>query len=116
MTTAEFRKLALQLPEAVEAAHMNHPDFRVGGKIFASLGPPRSGWGMVKLTPQQQQSFIRSSPKAFEPCQGAWGRGGATYVCLAAAGKAVVRDALTAAWLNVAPRRLIDAETRSEPQ
>lgn len=115
MTPSDFRKLALQLPEAVESAHMNHPDFRVGGRIFASLGPPRSGWGMVKLTPQQQQSFIRSSPEAFAPCQGAWGRRGATHVRLAAAGRAVVRDALTAAWLNTAPKRLIEAQTRSEP-
>src|ERR1700740_1614505 len=54
MTAEEFRKMALSLPEASEAAHMGHPDFRVGGKIFATLSPPGQGWAMVKLTPEQQ--------------------------------------------------------------
>lgn len=61
MTVNQFRKLALALPEAVEASHMDHPDFRVGGKIFATIGP-KDEWGMVKLTPEQQQSFVRTDP------------------------------------------------------
>src|SRR2546426_5700970 len=78
MTAREFRTIALSLPQASEAAHMGHPDFRVGGRIFATLGYPRSGWGMVKLTPEQQELFVRAQPLAFAPVKGAWGRAGAT--------------------------------------
>ncbi len=81
MTTDEFRKLALEIPTAVERSHMNHPDFRVAGKIFASLGVPDKNWGMVKLTPEQQRRFIGKVPKVFKPCSGAWGRGGC-HECL----------------------------------
>jgi YjbR len=72
MTAAEFRRIALSLPEAEERAHMDHPDFRVGGKIFATLGYPDKGWGMVKLFPDQQQEVMKSQPKAFVPAAGAW--------------------------------------------
>jgi hypothetical protein len=65
MTTGEFRKMALEIPAAVERSHMNHPDFRVAGKIFASLGAPDESWGMVKLTPEQQREFIQKEPKIF---------------------------------------------------
>ena len=82
MTADEFRSLALELPEATEEEHMNHPDFRVGGKIFATLGPDEV-WGMVKLTPQQQASYLGTEPDVFGPASGAWGRGGATIVQLA---------------------------------
>ena len=102
MTANELRHLALGFPGASESAHMNHPDFRLGGKIFASLGYPGEGWGMVKLTPAQQESLIRQSPKAFVPCAGAWGRAGSTSVELALVSKSVVRAALEAAWKNVA--------------
>jgi hypothetical protein len=66
MTADEFRKMALEIPGAVERSHMNHPDFRVAGKIFASLGVPGENWGMVKLTPEQQRAFINKAPKIFE--------------------------------------------------
>jgi hypothetical protein len=66
MTADEFRNMALDFPEAVEAAHMDHPDFRVRGKIFATLGPDEK-WGMVKLTPDQQASFLRTEPAIFRP-------------------------------------------------
>ncbi len=105
MTADRFRKLALSLPETVERAHMNHPDFRVGGKIFATL-TPNGDKGMVKLTPEQQEEAMRSEPQVFEPCAGAWGRQGCTYVLLAAATEADVRPALLAAWRNTAPKRL----------
>ena len=78
MTAEEFRKMALSLPETSEAAHMGHPDFRVGGKIFATLSPPGQGWAMVKLTPDQQESFVQAEPKVFAPFNGAWGRDGTT--------------------------------------
>lgn len=105
MTADEFRKLALDLPEVVEASHMNHPDFRVGGKIFATLWPD-DHWGMVKLTPEQQTMFARSEPKIFEPIKGGWGRRGATKVLLHAAKKSSVKKALIAAWLNTAPKKI----------
>src|SRR5215475_2534011 len=98
MTTDEFRALALALPEAIESAHMNHPDFRVGGKIFATLpyGDEKE-LGMVKLTPDQQAEFVRAEPDTFQAVKGGWGRGGATFVHLPAADKSSVRQALRAA-------------------
>ena len=107
MTAAEFRRMALGFPEATEGAHMDHPDFRVGGKIFATLGYPESGVGMVKLFPDQQKDLVRAEPEAFTPVNGLWGRRGATYVRLNAARKASVRRALAAAWRNTAPRKLV---------
>ena len=80
---------------------MNHPDFRIGGKIFATLGYPDEGWGMVKLTPEQQRSFVKQAPNVFNHCSGLWGRRGATNVYLASAKKALLHAALDAAWRNV---------------
>lgn len=107
MTAEEFRKLALSLPEASEGAHMGHPDFRVVGKIFATLSPPGQGWAMVKLTPQQQESFVQAEPKVFTPFNGAWGRAGATKVQLRTAKKKSLRAALVFAWRDKAPGRLV---------
>jgi len=106
MTGEEFRRLALSLPKTSEAAHMGHPDFRVGGKIFATLGPGEV-WGMVKLTSEQQLLFVRTEPDVFRPFNGAWGRRGCTKVCLEAATDPAVRQALLAAWRNTAPKRLV---------
>ena len=106
MTADEFRSLALGLPEASEGAHMGHADFRVRGKIFATLGPDED-WGMVKLTPTEQASFVRTEPDVFEPIKGAWGRRGCTKVTLAAAEELTVRHALIAAWRSTAPKRLV---------
>ena len=80
---------------------MHHPDFRVFGKIFASLGVPDENWGMVKLTPEQQRAFIEKAPDVFKPCSGAWGREGYTNVYLASAKASMVRVALDAAAKNV---------------
>jgi hypothetical protein len=104
MTTEEFREIALEIPTAVEMSHMNHPDFRVAGKIFASLGAPDENWGMVKLTPEQQRAFIKKAPTVFRPCSGAWGRQGATNVYLASAKATIVRAALETAAKNVVAR------------
>ena len=101
MTAEAFRKMALALPGAVESAHMNHPDFRVAGKIFASLGYPDEDWGMVKLTPEQQRSFTQKAPAMFHPCRGVWGQRGATNVHLASARKSVLKATLEAAFTNV---------------
>ena len=106
MTPNEFRELALSLPEAIESAHMRHPDFRAGGKIFATLGYPDENSAMVKLSADDQKEFVRTSPGVFTPVKGAWGRQGATTVYLPAATTRIVRDALTAAWSKAAPKRL----------
>ena len=106
MTANEFRSLAISLTEASEDSHMHHPDFRVRGKIFATLGPDED-WGMVKLTTDDQASFIRASPNVFRPASGAWGRWGCTIVQLSDADAAMVREALIAAWRNTAPKRLV---------
>jgi hypothetical protein len=106
MTTNDFRELALSFPEAVESAHMCHPDFRVGGKIFATLGYPNKDSATVKLMREEQKEFVRSDPGVFKPVKGAWGRQGSTNVYLPAAKIDIVREALTAAWRNTAPKRL----------
>ena|SRR5688572_11961111 len=101
MTIEEFRVAALKVPGAIEAAHMDHPDFRVNGKIFASLGYPDDGWGMVKLTPTQQRTFMKEAPRIFSPCAGAWGKAGATSVHLALIKKRILGKALNAAAQNI---------------
>ena len=106
MTPNEFRELALSFPEAIESAHMRHPDFRVGGRIFATLGYPNKDSAMVKLPRDEQKEFVRSSPDVFTTVKGAWGRQGATNIYLPAATLNIVREALTAAWRNTAPKRL----------
>jgi hypothetical protein len=108
MTPDGFRRLALGMPEASEVGHMGHPDFRVRGKIFATLGYPDKGWGMVKLTPEQQEAFVDAEPEVFAPVKGGWGRRGATIVRLRPAKTRSVRVALAVAWRNVAPRSLAD--------
>lgn len=108
MTPDSFRRIALSMPEASESAHMGHPDFRVNGKIFATLSPPGKGWGMVKLKPEQQQQLVAAQPDVFAPCQGAWGRQGCTYVQLRKVNRATLRNAMVAAWRNTAPKRLVD--------
>jgi len=106
MTSNEFRELVLSFPEAIESAHMHHPDFRVGGKIFATLGYPDEDSAMVKLPRDKQREFVRSNPGVFKSVKGAWGRQGSTTIYLPAANIDIVREALTAAWRNTAPKRL----------
>jgi hypothetical protein len=106
LTANDFRRLALALPETTEHKHMDHPDFRVSGKIFATLGYPDKAWGMVKLTPEQQHYFSKDYPDVFVPAKGAWGRRGATTVHLKAIGKKTLQKAIAAAWRNTAPKRL----------
>ena len=106
MTPDDFHRIALGLPGAMESAHMGHADFRVARKVFATLGYPDDGWGMVKLTPAQQDEFVQEAPTSFVPVKGAWGRRGGTNVLLATAGRTILERALTLAWRNVAPKRL----------
>jgi hypothetical protein len=107
MTPDDFRKLALSLPEATESAHMRHPDFRVGGRIFATLAYPDEDSAVVKLRLDEQERFVRDNPEVFRPVKGAWGRQGSTSIYLPAAKPDVVREAVTAAWRNTAPKRFL---------
>jgi len=100
MTPDEFREIVLALDGAEEGSHMNHPDFRANGRIFASLHS-QDRFGMVKLTPDEQAVFLREHPKTFEPSAGAWGRQGSTNVKLATADTRAVRAAARLAWEGV---------------
>src|SRR5581483_6580835 len=97
MTPDEFRQIALSFPETEERSHMNHPDFRVRGKIFATIAP-NAEFGMVKLSPEEQQNYLRAAPEVFTPAAGAWGVKGATMVRLKAAKKGLTRRAVETAW------------------
>jgi hypothetical protein len=99
MTSKDFRRIALGLQDVLENAHMGHPDFRVGGRIFATLSAD-DRQGMVTLTPEQQDAVIRADPAVFAPASGAWGRQGCTVVQLASADADAVGDAMTLAWQN----------------
>ncbi|PYJ10060.1 MAG: hypothetical protein DMF06_07710 [Verrucomicrobia bacterium] len=107
MTIADFRRIALSLPEAVESEHMAHPDFRVGGKIFATLGYPDDDHGMVILPPEEQIRFVRAKAKAFAPAKGAWGKRGSTSVRLKAVDESTLRRVMEIAWRKRAPKRLL---------
>jgi hypothetical protein len=105
VSARRFRQIALGLPGVVESSHGGHPDFRVGQKVFASLGYPDTAWGMVKLTPDEQQVLIEGAPKIFRPVAGGWGKRGCTSVHLASADAASLKSALTMAWTRLAPKR-----------
>jgi hypothetical protein len=104
MTPDAFRTLALQLPDVVEDIHMNHPDFRVRGKIFATLGYPTREFAAVMLTPAEQAAFIDEGSGAFLPVRGAWGVKGSTSVRLKHADPQLVKRALAAAWIRKCPK------------
>lgn len=106
MTASDFRRLALSFNGAVERAHMGHPDFRAGGRIFATLAAPGRDLAMVKLPPEMQQAFIADHPRVFFPAAGAWGLQGATMVRLEAADEETVGAALTEAWRVANDRNL----------
>lgn len=97
MTADDFRHLALAMDGAIERSHMNHPDFRAHGRIFATLHS-NDEWGMVKVTPEEQQVLLREHPEVFVPSSGAWGRQGCTNVRLAAADMRTVQAAMILAW------------------
>ena len=102
----DFRRIALAFPGAEEGSHMGHADFRVGGKIFATLGSPSDDYGMASLLPEQQDDFMLLSPDAFKPASGAWGRGGSTLILLDAVADHLLEAALAAAWRKRAPAGL----------
>jgi hypothetical protein len=98
MDAEDFRRIALSLEGAEESSHMGSPDFRVGGRIFATLASQSQGYGNLMLTPEQQTAFVEEAPALFLPVHGGWGRGGATHIRLATANEDVVAGALRAAW------------------
>lgn len=106
MTADEFRRVAVKLREVVEGSHMGHADFRVGGKVFATLGYPDERYGAIMLTPQDQDLLVKDHPKTFAPAAGAWGVSGSTTVLLRGASKRAVAIALEAAWRKRAPKGL----------
>ena len=114
MTATEFRRIALSMPEAMESAHMEHPDFRVGGKIFATLGYPDKDHGMVILPSEEQRRFVESAPAIFAPAKGAWGLRGSTCVRLQAVDAATLRRAMEVAWRKRV--RSPSAQTSAPPQ
>jgi hypothetical protein len=111
MTANDFRRIALGMKDAVEREHMGHPDFRANGRIFATLHADLR-WGMVKLTPEQQEPFVREHPGTFVPENGAWGRQGCTAVRLDSVDEETLGEALTLAWRNSAAA---PAARRSRP-
>ena len=113
MTANGFRRIALGMKEAIEGSHMDHPDFRAHGRIFATLKPGLKK-GMVVLTPEQQVTFVREHPGVFAPENGAWGRQGCTSVLLAAVDEETAGEALTLAWQNSAAKAKPKARPRAK--
>ena len=107
MTAADFRRLALKFPDTSENAHMNHPDFRVGGKIFATLGYPNKDHGVVIAPPDEQTRLIKTYPKVFALAKGAWGKRGSTTVRLEAVDKTTLKRVMEIAWQHKAPKDLL---------
>src|SRR5215469_17781457 len=98
MTIKDFRRIALSMEGAEESSHMGSPDFRVGGRIFATLAAQDKGYGNVKLTPEQQAAFVAEEPQVFIPVGGGWGRTGMTHVVLAKANEDLLLGAMRTAW------------------
>jgi hypothetical protein len=98
MITSDFRRIALSLDGAEEGSHMGQVDFRVGGRIFATLASEKQGFGNLMLTPEQQATFVAEQPELFIPIAGGWGKNGATHVRLAEANEDLLAGALRTAW------------------
>jgi hypothetical protein len=106
MNADDFRRIALSLEGAEESSHMGAPDFRVGGRIFATLASQRQGYGNLMLTPEQQAAFVEEAPDLFLPVAGGWGRNGATHIRLAVANEDMLAGALRTAWqIRVATKK-----------
>ncbi|MGH9521201.1 MAG: MmcQ/YjbR family DNA-binding protein [Terriglobales bacterium] len=98
MTASDFRRLALALPGTIESSHFGNPDFRVNGKIFATLSLEREGFGVLLLSPEEQAGMVADAPEVFSPVPGGWGRKGSTRVYLATVHPDVLEGALRVAW------------------
>jgi hypothetical protein len=114
MTASDFRRIALSLEGAEEGSHMGSPDFRVGGRIFATLAAEAQGYGNLMLTPDQQAMFVSEAPDIFIPVHGGWGRNGATHLKLSAASEDLVFGALQTAWkIRLEKNRTVGKKTRA---
>ena len=116
MTADQFRNLVLSFSDTEERMHHGHPDFRVAGKIFATMGYPDETRSMVQLTPEQQAEFVHDHPQVFSPVPGKWGLNGSTSVHLPKATTAVLKTAVEAAWkngINKAARKPAPAQRKS---
>lgn len=117
MTPDDFRRIALSLQGAEEGSHMGQADFRVGGRIFATLAAQHLGYGNLMLTPELQTDFVRELPDVFIPIAGGWGRNGATHIRLASAHEDLLAGALRAAWkLRVEKNKKSGTKPRSKPK
>jgi len=114
MTAAEFRRIALSFEGAAEGSHMGATDFRVGGRIFATLASVKDGFGNLMLTPEMQAQFVADAPDLFVPVAGGWGRMGITHIRLAAAPRDVLEGALRAAWKLRAEKNARQSGRRSK--
>jgi hypothetical protein len=113
LTVNDFRRIALSFEGAEESSHMGSPDFRAGGKIFATLASQSQGYGNLKLTPEQQATFVAELPDVFVPIAGGWGKMGMTHIRLANATEDVLTGALHTAWKL---RLGKDAQRRKRPR
>lgn len=107
MNASDFRRIALSMLEAAEGSHFGHPDFRVGGKIFATLALASDGYGVLLLSPEQQAGLVADEPRIFSPVPGGWGRQGSTRVSLARVSPGILTDAMRTAWRQRAPKSLL---------
>jgi hypothetical protein len=114
MSASRFRLTALAFSDAVESAHHGKADFRVGKRIFATLGHPDEDWGTLKLTAEQQSMLVDAEPDIFRPVPGGWGKQGYTNIRLAKADAATLKSALAMAWANVAPKAGVKASARGK--
>jgi hypothetical protein len=112
MDAEDFRRISLSLEGAEESSHMGAPDFRVGGRIFATLASQGQGYGNLMLTPEQQAEFVEELPEVFVPIAGGWGRMGATHIRLAATNEDVLAGALRTAWRLRIEKNTRTAKTR----
>ena len=113
MNAADFRRIALSLEGAEEGSHMGAADFRVGGRIFATLASQVKGFGNLMLTPEQQAAFVEELPDVFVPIAGGWGRMGMTHIRLAAANEDLLAGALRTAWkLRIEKNGKVDKKKR----
>jgi hypothetical protein len=114
MSPDDFRRIALGMDHATEGSHMGHPDFRIDGRIFATLHHDRQT-GMVKLTLDQQQTFVQEHQAAFVPEKGTWGRQGYTSVRLDSVDEDTLGAAMTLAWQNIATTQAARPAGRNRP-
>jgi YjbR protein len=116
MKAADFRRIALSLDGAVEGSHMGAADFRVGGRIFATLASEKLGYGNLMLTPEQQAEFVSELPEIFLPVHGGWGKMGATHIRLAKASEDVLTGALRVAWMLRMEKNAGTKKTPTKPR